>query len=130
MPKYPLLLRISSFFLTFFISTISLGSNKASSMAEAMWHPTPPLKSLIDASSRRGFLLCIGASNHACGSEAWVSDLSYPRGARCLIFCYFATRWASSSRVGRDLPTSTTSLPFCSLHLFNSAASGQAGWGG
>ena len=35
-PKYLLLLRMSSFFLTFFISAISLGSNKASSMAEAM----------------------------------------------------------------------------------------------
>ena len=36
MPKYLLLSRMSSFFLTFFISAISFGSNKASSMAEAM----------------------------------------------------------------------------------------------
>ena len=35
MPKYLLLSRMSSFFLTFFISAISFGSNKASSMAEA-----------------------------------------------------------------------------------------------
>ena len=69
MPKYLLLSRMSSFFLTFFISAISLGSNKASFMAEAMWHPTPPLKSLIDASSRRGSPLCMGAGSHACGSE-------------------------------------------------------------
>ena len=40
---------MSSFFLTFFSSAISLGSNKASSTAEATWHPMPPLKSLIDA---------------------------------------------------------------------------------
>ena len=70
MPKYLLLLRMSSFFLTFFISAISFGSNKASSMAEAMWHSMPPLKSLIDASSRRGSPLCIGVGNHACGSES------------------------------------------------------------
>lgn len=36
MPKYLLLSRMSSFFLIFFISAISFGSNKASSMAEAM----------------------------------------------------------------------------------------------
>ena len=114
MPKYLLLLRMSSFFLTFFISAISLRSNKASSMAEAMWHPMSPLKSLMDASSRRGSSSCIGAGNHACGSGSWVSDLSWPCEAWCLIFCYFAARWASSLRVGRDLQMSTTSLPFCS----------------
>ena len=56
MLKYLLLLRMSSFFLAFFISAMSFGSNRASSIAEAMWHPMPPLKSLIDASSRRGSL--------------------------------------------------------------------------
>ena len=65
MPKYILLSRMRSFFLTFFISAISFGSNKASSMAEAIWHPMPLLKSLIDASSRRGSSPCIGAGNHA-----------------------------------------------------------------
>ena len=130
MPKYLLLLRISSFFLTFFISAMSLGSNKASSIAEAMWHPMPSLKSLINASSRRGSLPCMGAGNHACGLESWVSDLSWPRWAWCLVFCCFVAHWTSSSWVGRDLQTSTTSLPFCSPRLFNSAASGRTGWGG
>ena len=129
MPKYRLLSRTSSFFLMFFILAMSFGSNKASSMAEATWHPMPPLKSLIDASSRRSSPPCIGASNHACGSGCWESDFSWPCSAWCLVFCCFAARWTSSSRVGRDLLVSATSLPFYSLRLFCSAALGSAGCG-
>ena len=113
----------------FFISAISFGSNKASSMAEATWHPMLPLKSLIDASSRRGSPLCIGAGNHACGLGCGESDFSWPRVAWCLVFCCFTTRLASSSRVGRDLLVSATSLPFCSLRLFYSVALGSTGYG-
>ena len=59
-----------------------------------------------------------------------MSDLSWPRWRGWLVFCCFVARWASSSRVGRDFPASTTSFPFCSLCLFNSATSALTGWGG
>ena len=114
---------MSSFFLAFFISAMSFGSNKAYSIAEATWHPMPLLKSLIDASSCRGFPPCMGAGSQAWGSGGWVSNLSWPHWGRWLVFYCFATLWSSSSRVERDLPASTTSFPFCFLHLFNSAAS-------
>ena len=128
MPKYRLLSRTSSFFLIFFISARSFGSNKASSMAEAMWHPMPPLKSLIDASSLRGSPPCMGVGSQACGSRGWVSDLSRPRWDAWLTFCCFAAHWAFSSRVGRDLPVSTMSFPFCSFYLFKSAALVLTSW--
>ena len=76
MPKYRLLSRMSWFFLTFFISAISFGSNKASSMAEATWHPMPPLKSLIEASFRRGSPPSMGAGSHACESGCGESGFS------------------------------------------------------
>ena len=129
MPKYRLLSRMSSFFLIFFISAMSFGSNKASFMAEATWHPMLPLKSFIDASSRRGSPSCIGAGSHACGSGCREPDFSWPYVAGCLVFCCFAARRSSSSRVGRDLLVFAICLPFCSLCLFCLAALGSAGCG-
>ena len=130
MLKYLLQLRKTSFFLIFHSSDISFGSNKASSTVEATWHPIPPLKSLSDASSLRGSPPSMGVGSQACGSRGWVSALSIPRCDTWLTFCYFAARWASSSRVGLNLPVSTTYFPFCSLLLFGSAGSGLIGWGG
>ena len=130
MPKYLLQLRKTSFFLIFRSSDISFGSNKASSTAEATWHPMPPLKSLSDALSLKGSPPCMGARSQACESGGWVSDLSMPCCDAWLTFCCFAARWASSSWVGWDLPVSTTSFSFCSLFLFGSAGSGLIGWGG
>ena len=121
---------MSLFFLAFFSLAMSFGSNKASSTTEATWHPMPPLKSLIDASSLRGSPPCMGASSQACDSGGWVSDLSWPRCKVWLVFCCFAARWASFSRVGRDFPVSTMSFPFCSLRLFKSAASALTDWRG
>ena len=133
MPKYLLALRKTSFFLKAYNSTISFGSNKAYSRAEATWHPIPPLKSLIDASSLKGSSTSMGAGSQAWGSGGWVSALSMPWCDSWLTFCCLAARWASSSWVGRDLPVSITSLPSCSLFLFGSACSvleGRDGWGG
>ena len=129
MPRYLLQLRKTSFFLIFRSSDISFGSNKASSMVEATWHPMPPLKSLSDASSLKGSPSNMGAGSQACGSRGWVSDLFMPHCDIWLTFCCFVARWASSSRVGRDLPVSTTSFPFCFLLLFGLAGSGLIGWG-
>ena len=130
MPKYLLQLRKTSFFLIFRSSDISFGSNKASSTAEATWHPMPPLKSLSDASSLRGSLPSMGARSQACDSRGWVSTLSMPCCDTWLTFCCFAARWASSSRVGWDLPVSTTFFPFYFLFPFGLAGSGLIGWGG
>ena len=68
MPKYLLQLRKTSFFLMLRSLDMSFGSSKASSTAEAMWHPMPPLKSLSDASSLRGSPPCMGAGSQKCGS--------------------------------------------------------------
>ena len=129
MPKYLLQLRKTSFFLIFRSSDISFGSNKASSTVEETWHPMPLLKSLSNASSLRGSPPSMGAESQACDSRGWVFALSTPYCDMWLTFCCFAARWASSSRVGQDLPISTTSFPFCSLFLFGSAGLGLRGWG-
>ena len=68
MPKYLLQLRKTSFFLMLCSSIMSFGSSKASSTAEATWHPMPPLKSLSDASSLKGSPPCMGAESQAHGS--------------------------------------------------------------
>ena len=133
MSKYLLRLRKTSFFLIFYNSVISFGSNKVSSKAEATWHSMPPLKSLSDASSLKGSPPSMGAGSQAWDSGGWVSAFSMPRCDTWLTFCNFTAHWASSSRVGRDLPVTTTSLPFCSLFLFGLAGSvleGRDGWGG
>ena len=91
---------------------MSCRSNKASSTTEATWHPMPLLKSLSDASSPKGSPSCMGAGSQARGSGGWVFDLSKPRCAARLTFCYFAARWASSSWVRRDLPVQNHVLPF------------------
>ena len=65
MPKYLLRLRKISFFLIDLSSTILVGRNKASSKAEATWHPIPPLKFLSDASSLRGSPFSMGAGSQA-----------------------------------------------------------------
>ena len=65
MPKYLLRLRKTSCFLIDLSSTISVGSSKAFSKAEATWHPLPPWKSLMDALSLKGSPLSIGARSQA-----------------------------------------------------------------
>ena len=132
MPKYLLVLRKTSFFLKSCSSIMSLGSNRVCSRAEATWHPMPPLKSLIDASSIKGSPPGIGAGSQAWGPRGWISVLSTPRLRTWLTFCCFVAHWASSSWVGRVLPVSITSLPFFSLLLFGSGCSvleGRFGWG-
>ena len=112
---------------------MSLGSSKASSKAKATWHPSPPWKSLMDALSLKGSPLSIGAGSQAWGSDVWFSLLSEPLCSACLVFCCFVARWVSSSSVGQSLPAYNTSLPFCSLFLFESTSSsldGKDGWGG
>ena len=83
----------------------------------------PSLKSLIDVSSIKGSLLSLGARSQAWDSGGWISPLFAPRLKAWLTFCCFAARYASSSLVGRGLPVSTTSLPFCSLLLLRSTYS-------
>ena len=132
MPKYLLRLRKTSFFLIDSSSTISVGNSKASSKIEATWHPILPLKFLSDASSFKGSPLSMGVGSQAWDSSGWLSPLSTPLSEVWLVFCCLAARWISSSWSGRDLPVSTTSLPFCSLFLFRSARSGldgKEGWG-
>ena len=133
MPRYLLMWRKTSCLLIDCSSAMSLGSIKASSKAEATWHPSPPWKFLMDALSLKGSPLSIGARSQAWGSDVWFSLLSKPFYPACLVFCCFVARWVSSSSVGRGLPTSNTSLPFCSLFLFGSTGSalgGKDGWGG
>ena len=65
MLKYLLRLRKTSFFLIFCSSAIFLGSKRASSKDEATWHPMPPMKLLIDASSLKGSPLSMGAKSQA-----------------------------------------------------------------
>ena len=132
MPRYLLVLRKTSFLLKPRSSTISLGSSKVCSRAVATWHPMPPLKSLIDASSIKGSPPSMGVGSQAWGPKGWISVLSAPRLVAWLTFYYFAARWASSSLVGRGLPVSITSLSFYSLLLLGSACSileGRVGWG-
>ena len=124
--------RKTSFFLKPRSSTISLGSRKVCSRAKATWHPMPPLKSLIDASSIKGSPPSMRAGSQTWGSRNWMSVLSAPRLGAWLTFCCFAAVWASSSLVGRGLPVSITYLPFYSLLLLGSACSileGRVGWG-
>ena len=133
MPRYLLRLRKTSFFLIHHSSAISVGSNKASSKTEAIWHSAPPWKSLMDALSLKGSPLVIGAGSQAWDSGGWLCPLSRPFCHVWLVFCCFAAHWVSSSCTGRDLPASTTSLPFSSLFLFRSANSGldgKDGWKG
>ena len=133
MPKYLLRLRKTSFLLIFRNSAMSLGSNKASSKDEATWHPVPPLKLLIYASSLKGSPLSMRAGSQAWNSEGWLPSLSTLLCDVWLIFCCFATLWVSSSWAGQDLLASTTSFPFYSLFLFRSAWSSlgsRGGWEG
>ena len=65
MPKYLLNLRKTSCLLIDCSSAISLGSNRASSKVEAMRHPSPPWKSLMDALSLKGSPLSMRAGNQA-----------------------------------------------------------------
>ena len=123
MPKYLLVLRKTSFFLKPRNSTMSLGSSKVYSRAEATWHPMHPFKSLIDASSIKGSPPSMGAGSQAWGFEGRISILSTPQLGAWLTLYYFAARWVSSSWVGWDLLVSTMSLPFCSLLLLGSACS-------
>ena len=136
MPKYILVLRNTSFFLKPHSSTISLGSSRVCSRAEATWYPMPPLKSLIDVSSIRGSPPSMGVGNQAWGSGGWISPISAPWLGVWLTFCSFAACWASSSLVRQGLLVSTTSLPFYSLLLLVSTCStlegrvGGGAWGG
>ena len=136
MPKYLLVLKKTSLFLKPCSSNISLGSSRVCSRAEATWHPMPPLKSLIDVSSIRGSPPSMGAGSQAWGAGDWISRLFAPRLGVWLTFCCFAIRWTSSLLVGRSLPVSTTSLPFCFLLLLGSTCStlegrvGGEAWGG
>ena len=130
MPKYLSRLRKTSFLLMFHNSAMSLGSNKASSKAEATWHPVPELKLLIDASSLRGSPLSIGARSQAWDSDGWLPSLSTLFCGTWLVFYYFAALWVSSLWVGRNLLASITSFPFWSLFLFGLAWLGLGGWDG
>ena len=133
MPKYLLRLRKTSCLWIDCNSAMSLGSSKAFSKAKATWHPSPPWKSLMNALSLKGSPLSIGAGSQAWGLNVWFSLLSEPLCPACLVFCYFAAHWVSSSSVGRGLLTSNTSVPYCSLFLFRSTGSalgGKDGWGG
>ena len=132
MPKNLLVWRKTSLLLKPRSSTISLGSRRVCSRAEATWHPMPPLKSLIDALSIRGSPPSMGAGSHAWGSGNWLSTLSAPRLGAWLVFCYFAALWASSSLDGRGLLVSIMFLPFCSLLFLGltcSVLEGRVGWG-
>ena len=117
MPKNLLIWRNTSLLLKPHSSVISFGNRRVCSRAEATWHPMPPLKSLIDASSIRGSPPSMGAGSQAWGSRNWLSVLSTPRLGAWLTFCCFAALWASFSLVGRGLPISIMSLFFCSLLL-------------
>ena len=132
MPKNLLVWRKTSLLLKPRSSTVSLGSRRVCSKADATWHPMPPLKSLFDASSIRGLPPSMGAGSHAWGSRNWLSTLSAPRLGAWLVFCCFVALWASSSLDGRGLPVSITSLPFCFLiflGLTYSVLEGKVGWG-
>ena len=122
MPKYLLRLRKTSFLLIDRSSSISVGSNKASSKAEATWHPILPLKFLRDASSLKGSPLSMGAGSQAWDSSGWLSPLSTPLnevwpifylldlifmlGVRPPCFCHILTLllslsfWVSRTRFG------------------------------
>ena len=132
MPRNLLIWRKTSLLLKPRNSTISLGNRRVYSSAEATWHPMPPLKSLIDASSIRGSPPSMGARSHAWSSGNWLFALSAPRLGAWLVFCCFIALWASSSSEGQGLPVSITSLPFYSLLLLGSTCSvleGRDGWG-
>ena len=132
MPKNLLVWRKTSLLLKPHSSTISLGSRRVCSSAEATWHLMPPLKSLIDALSIRGSPPSMGVGSYAWGFGNWLSALSAPRLGAWLVFCCFVALWASSSLDGRGLPVSITSLPFCSLFFLGSTCSvleGKVGWG-
>ena len=123
MPKNLLVWRKTSLLLKSRSSTISFESRRVCSKVEATWHRMPPLKPLIDASSIKGSPLSMGAGRQAWGSRNWLSILSTPRLGALLTFSYFAALWASSSLVGRSLPISIMSLPFCSLLFLGSTCS-------
>ena len=132
MLKNLLVWRKTSLFLKPHSSTISFGSRRVCSRAEATWPPMAPLKSLIDASSIKGSPPSMGAGSQAWGFGSWMSVLSAPWLGAWLTFCCFVAHWASSSLVGRSLLVSTTSLPFCSFLLLGSTCStleGRVGWG-
>ena len=132
MPKNRLVWRKTSFLLNPRNSTLSLGSRRVSSSAEATWQPTPPLKSLIEASSIRGSPRSMGVGSHAWDSGSWISSLSAPRLGVWLVFYCFDALWASSSLEGRGLPASIAFLPFGSILLLGSTCSvleGGGGWG-
>ena len=132
MPRNLFVWRKTSLLLKPRNSTISLGSRRVCSNAEATWQPIPPLKSLIDASSIRGSPLNMGVGSHAWGSGSWMFALSAPRLEVWLVYCCFDTLWASSSLEGWGLPVSIASLPFDSLLLLGSTCSvleGGGGWG-
>ena len=132
MPKNHLVWRKTSLLLNPRNSTMSLGSRRVSSKAEATWQPIPPLKSLIDASSIKGSPPSMGAGSHAWGSGSWTSSLSNPRLGAWLVFYCFDALWAFSSLEGWGLPDSIASLPYGSLLLLGSTCSvleGGGGWG-
>ena len=131
MPRNLLIWRKTSLLLKPRSSTISLRSRRVWSSAEATWHPMPPLKSLIDASSISGSPLSMGAGSHAWGFRNWLFALSAPQLGAWLVFCCFVALWASFSLEGRGLPVSITFFPFCSFLFLGSTCSvleGRVGW--
>ena len=132
MPRNHFVWRKTSLLLKPRNSTMSLGSRRVSSKAEATWQPIPPLKSLIDASFVRGLPPSMGAGSHAWGSGNWTSPLSEPRRGAWLVLCCLDGLWASSSLEERGLLGFITSLSFGSLLLLRSTCSileGGGGWG-
>ena len=127
MPKYLLRLRKTSFFLINRSSAISVRSNEASSKAKSTWHPIPPLKFIIDASSLKGSQCSIGARSKAWDSSGWLSPLSIPLIEVWPVFCYLAARWLSSSCSAWDLLVFATSFPFYSLFLLGLVGSSLDG---
>ena len=132
MPRNLFVWRKTSFLLKPRNSTISLGSRRVCSSAEATWQPIPQLKSLIDALSIKGSPPSMGARSLAWGSGSWMSALFEPRLGAWLVFYCFAALWASSSLEGQDLPVSIASFPFGFVLLLGSPCSvleGRDGWG-
>ena len=117
MLKYLLRLRKTFCLLKDQSSAISKRSSRVLSKALATWLPVPHWKSLMEALSIKGAPLSIGVRIQAWGSGKGSTLFS---GPLCLTFCCLAARWASSSIVGQDFSTFTTSLSFESLFRLGS----------
>ena len=113
---------------------MSLSSNKDCSTTLATYPALPCWKSQMEVSLERGTPSSTKGGALAGTTTCWSPLLSVIalslEDLICMTLACLTPLWGSTSREGWLFPTSTTSLPFCSLFLLWLAGSDRRDWVG